>query len=153
MENPYQSPQSVDVVTTESPQPRAESLAALRLVAQRHRLMLISVVAYMGSMPVIFLAGAVADRLPLVAGPLLGLVFFFGPMFFMASAVARLDMALEDSALAVIHWLLALFPCFNLLVLFAVNRKATKILRHAGFRVGLLGADMMQFSAREGNDA
>jgi hypothetical protein len=38
--------------------------------------------------------------------------------------------------------ILALLPCFGLLVLLIINGKATSILRANNIKVGLLGADM-----------
>ncbi|MGD9720623.1 MAG: hypothetical protein AB7O59_16530 [Pirellulales bacterium] len=46
--------------------------------------------------------------------------------------------------------LLALVPCLGLLVLLAVNAKATSILRRNGIKVGFLGANLAQFQAGSG---
>lgn len=42
--------------------------------------------------------------------------------------------------LGILFGLLTLIPCFGLLMLLAINGKATNVLRQNGYRVGLLGA-------------
>lgn len=47
-----------------------------------------------------------------------------------------------STGVAILMGILALLPCFGLLVLLIINGKATSILRANNIKVGLLGADM-----------
>jgi hypothetical protein len=60
--------------------------------------------------------------------------------------VFMLAMKVYSTWLGVLLGILTIVPCINLLVLLAINTKATNILRQNGYKVGLLGADMSQFS-------
>lgn len=44
--------------------------------------------------------------------------------------------------LGILLGLLAMIPCFGLVMLLVINGKATSVLRQNGYRVGLLGAKM-----------
>ena len=46
---------------------------------------------------------------------------------------------------SVILGIFLLVPCLNILILLAINQRATMYLKEHGFKVGLLGADMSQF--------
>ena len=47
-----------------------------------------------------------------------------------------------STALGIVLGILALVPCVGLIVLLAVNGKATSVLRNNGIKVGLLGANL-----------
>jgi hypothetical protein len=59
--------------------------------------------------------------------------------------VVLLAAKVYNPAVAVLLGLFSLFPCLNLLILLAVNGRATWLLRRNGHRVGLLGADLSRF--------
>jgi hypothetical protein len=46
------------------------------------------------------------------------------------------------TGLGILFGILTLIPCVGLLVLLAINAKATTVLKDNGIKVGLLGADM-----------
>jgi hypothetical protein len=58
-----------------------------------------------------------------------------------AICIFRLAMLVYNTGLGIVLGILTLVPILGLLILLAVNGKATRILRAAGIRVGLLGAD------------
>ena len=145
MENPYQSPQSVDVVPS-APPPSGESLARLRTIAQRQRLMLLGVLVYAGTivMPLFSPEHPVMEKV-------LWLAFLMASLL-MATGVASVMVAVDGRLSGVIYWFLVLIPILNLVVLMSADENATGTLQRAGLHFSLLGADMTQFAAREGNE-
>ncbi len=55
-----------------------------------------------------------------------------------------LAMHVYSTGLGVLLGTLALIPCIGLIVLLAINGKATTVLRNNGIKVGLLGANLSQ---------
>jgi hypothetical protein len=60
-------------------------------------------------------------------------------------ATFRLASALYGTTMAIVYGILMFAPCIGLIVLLLLNQEATRRLRNAGFKVGLLGADPKQF--------
>lgn len=59
--------------------------------------------------------------------------------------VFMLAIRVYNVALGVVLGILAQFPCLGLIVLLAINSKATSVLKANGYKVGLLGADLSRF--------
>ncbi len=62
--------------------------------------------------------------------------------------VIFLAMRVFHPAVGILLGILTLVPCLGLVVLVAVNGRATNILTQNGYRVGLMGAKMSQFPRR-----
>jgi hypothetical protein len=60
-------------------------------------------------------------------------------------ATFRLAGTLYTTPMAILYGILMFAPCIGLIVLLLLNQEATRRLRNAGFKVGLLGADPKQF--------
>jgi hypothetical protein len=129
--NPY-SPPKADVADVDS----AAVVDHVRLdrVASGQRLLVISVlISFLGFLP-------------------LGL---FNAIFVIAAAIVGIVGAVRTSGGLGSHWvmrvvysLMMILPLFNLLAMARLSAKATKVLRAAGYKVGLLGASRGQFSYR-----
>jgi len=136
-ENPYQSPLAeASPVSMNLPSDRREELRSIA-VWQKGVLVcilvqLVAILAQYG-----FAAGSwprfIVGVCQLGSG-LEGAIFVVG-----------LATKVYHSVLGVVLGVFALFPCIGLLVLLAVNERATKALQGNGYRVGLLGADLSQF--------
>lgn len=116
--------------------------ADLRKVARAQRQLLYCV----GLMILVQIASALLYSLaspPSVVEPLealvscSGLVLSLIALVFAVQLMAATGMHILVRALLVV---LLFAPCINLLVLLGINHRATKLLRRAGVRVGLLGA-------------
>lgn len=83
--------------------------------------------------------------LPLNLRPIAALLIF-GIGITAMVFVFMLAMTLYSMAAGITLGILAIIPYVGLLPMLIVNGKATKILRHHGIKVGLLGAKMSQIS-------
>lgn len=109
-------------------QPR-DAEPGIERVASAQKLVIYSILTYFAAMAIRALLGPVGMAV-LIAAVVMGLVGSF-----------RLCSSLGYSTLVkVILMVLMLLPLISLLVLLVLNRKATALLRAAGYRVGLLGA-------------
>jgi len=78
-----------------------------------------------------------AGKMPMLS--LIALPLAVGLLVFMIVSVVRLAKALNLSQ--VLYAILMFIPCVSLLVLLSLSGKATGVLRQAGIKVGLMGAD------------
>ena len=131
-ENPYQSPTTESQVIGVLSGQRDD----LRSVAQYQKGILVCILIHLIAV-ICQLTLPAEIRLVLGLGVLLvGLV---GTVF-----VFLLAMKVYGSAVGVLLGILALLPCIGLIVLLAVNGKATRILKQNGIKVGLLGANLSE---------
>jgi hypothetical protein len=145
MANPYQPPADAPVVA-------AGDLSRLLRVAQNQRAIMFCILASMGvagASATLKLAPIVAAIPTLLVG-LVSLAFTFR----LASVVYSKTGAIVCGLLIVVATLSAfvVLPALSqltvLVILFVVNSRATKELKAAGFRVGLLGGDPAEVEAR-----
>ena len=67
-------------------------------------------------------------------------------LIFFIFCMVRVAKSLHYATIAIVLFVIcAFFPCINLITLLFLNSRAVKVLKQAGYRVGLLGADMRQF--------
>ena len=64
-----------------------------------------------------------------------------------AISVFLLAMKTYGVTFGILYGILALVPCFGLIILLIINSKATKTLKDNGIKVGFLGANLSQFDA------
>jgi hypothetical protein len=133
--NPFEAPRAPlgEVVGVKSGR-----LEDLRKVAGYQRAILICILIY-----IVAVIGQFA--IPPAQRPILAVVII-GVGLVATVFVFMLAMKVYSTWLGVLLGILTIVPCINLLVLLAINTKATNILRQNGYKVGLLGADMSQFS-------
>lgn len=131
-ENPYQSPEAETQVVGV----RSGSHEDLRSVAVYQKGILVCILIYI--VAVVFRVALPPELQFLLAAAILvdGII---GTIF-----VVLLAMKVYRTGIGILLGILALVPCFGLLVLLAVNSKATQVLKQNGIRVGLLGADLSQ---------
>lgn len=131
-ENPYQSPSGPSQVVGV----RSGSREDLRSVATSQKGILVCILLYLVSV------GA-----QLVVPPELRLLIALGVLVVGIAAtvfVFMLAIKLYSTGVGVLLGILTLIPCIGLLVLLAVNGKATSILKQNGIKVGLLGANLSE---------
>jgi predicted RNA-binding Zn-ribbon protein involved in translation (DUF1610 family) len=123
-----------------APPPRAfdpHTGVNLLVVAKRQRLLIWYVLALL----IIQILPAFTTNLP--SSPLLdvGIVLFvWGMLILIVIGVVRLHRAMGTSVLmCVIGALMMLIPIVSLIFLLIANRRATRLLRNAGLKVGLMG--------------
>ncbi len=134
IDNPFQSPQVVSVQAE-----AANDRDRLRRIALAQRQVNIAVLLYLSLIPVNLVLGAVgqgANWASLVVLVLGLIVLGLG-----AVSVYKLASIFRGKIVAVIYVLAMLLPLIGLLMLLSISRKATKELRAAGYKVGLLGVD------------
>ena len=68
-------------------------------------------------------------------------IFFMAVAIFGAVSVFRLAKAMSGVGVAIIAMLGMLIPVIGLIILLVINGSATKKLKQAGYKVGLLGAE------------
>ncbi len=131
-ENPYQSPSAQSQVVGV----KSGSREDLRSVAKYQKgiivCILIYVIAMIGQFAIPVEARAILGLGILVAG-LVGTVFVF-----------LLAIKVYNTGVGVLLGILTFVPCIGLIVLLAVNGKATAVLKQNGIKVGLLGANLSQ---------
>ena len=120
--NPYQAPRApVDSPIDES--------ANIRQVMRGQKLVIYSILVNVAAM---LLQGLIGT-----AGLLVGLAALAFSIYAVLRLAGGLGMRLGSKALLTV---LMFLPLINLLTLLVVNGRATRVLRDAGYRVGLLGA-------------
>lgn len=117
--NPYQAPPSLDE--------HFPKLAKHRRLAKAHQWVIGSVL--------LFILSVLMTQI--VWKMLLGLLALF---LSLAGATRLLDTFIHSTLLKSILILGLFIPIFNILILLFLSHKTTKILRQAGYTVGLLGA-------------
>src|SRR5512145_1772037 len=113
------------------------SISGLRDVAKYQRNINLCILATIALITVTMLLGTGG----IDAARSVVVVLYYGVQFTALYYVFMLARALYGTGLAVLLGLLLFAPCVNLLVLLIVNQRATWLLRKAGVKVGLLGAD------------
>ncbi|MBK7400368.1 MAG: hypothetical protein IPJ34_29970 [Myxococcales bacterium] len=130
--DPYQAPTAAS-----APQADASLKARLRPIAVSQRWVNLMVLASLIAFLAIFLLG-IGDPLRLIVFAALGVLS--------AAAVTQLAYRVYESAVAaVLAAIGCLVPYVSLVVMVVVNQSATKMVKAAGYQVGLLGADPKQF--------
>ena len=140
-ENPFDAPDAVE------PAPSAVGVLTgdredLRKVAKYQKGILLCILAYLGAVASIFLMPKVVpfEMLWLVV-PLLGLAIL-GIAVTGAVFVFLLSIKVYGVGLGVFWGVLSLIPPIAIFALFAVNQKATGVLKQNGIKVGFLGANI-----------
>jgi asparagine N-glycosylation enzyme membrane subunit Stt3 len=134
IENPYKSPETVSP-GSDAPKDRDR----LRRIARAQRQVNLAVLLYLAIIPVNLALGAVGGGAPWVS-VVLGL-FVLIILGLGATSVYKLASIFRGNVVAVVYVLGLLVPLLGLLLLLSISGKATKELREAGIKVGLLGAD------------
>jgi hypothetical protein len=132
---------------------RAGDLARLLKIAKAQRGVNLAILLVLVCYGLIFASGVFVPVRPGAGGPaalipLVAVVGLLAVLIFQVINVYRLASALGMGA--PIIWVLGVFflSCIGLLLLLHLSSKATKELRKAGFKVGLLGADPNQIQQR-----
>ena len=131
-DNPYQSPLTQSQVVGV----KSGSREDLKNVALYQKGILVCILVYLIAVFGQFLVPAEIRFLVGLGVLFVGLV---GTVF-----VVLLAMKVYSPVVGVLLGILALVPCIGLIVLLAVNGKATGILKQNGIKVGLLGANLSQ---------
>jgi hypothetical protein len=112
----------------------------LRNVARYQRNINLCILATLALVPLSMAGGSRgADIVALLVG-----LAYFGIQITALAFVFLLARALYGTVLAVLLGLLMFAPCISLLVLLLISQRATSVLRKAGVKVGLLGANPNQ---------
>lgn len=120
-----------------SPSPRQESWPDLKLIARKQKLLIWSVLA--GLLIELPLLGLFAYE-PIIGFPI-GVLY----LAFRLTVAMQLGLAaFQEKIFGVFLAILTLFPCLGLLVLLAINGKATHVLTLHGVKVGFMGADLRE---------
>jgi hypothetical protein len=138
--NPYAPPTELSHA---SPVPGSGiDVARLRAVARSHRLINLAILSNIATFVLVITASSLGDgRMAHVAVSLLGVLFLVvGAVSLFAAA--WLAYALGGIAVAVLCSLLMFVPVLSLFMLVIMSQIATRRLRKAGCKVGLLGADL-----------
>jgi hypothetical protein len=143
-ENPYQSPladlEAVGVLSGKQ--------ADLRAVAVYQKGILVCILVYVFSY-IAGIVGSIVVDIPIQGHQVIMLIMMVGVLGSTIGGlifVFLLALKVYGKTLGIFLGLLSFLPCIGLLVLLAVNGKATSILKQNGHRVGLLGADLSKFS-------
>ena len=138
VDNPYQSPEQDDVVQEAA---QSADIRRLRSIARSQRVICYFVLYYL------IMLGALMAAPPPEAAGLLGIGFLLLAVLALVHVI-MLAFKVAHPAAAVLFVILVFVPLVGLLILLALNNRATKQIRAAGFRVGLLGARDAQFRVR-----
>ncbi len=130
MENPYTPP-----VSAPADLPRSDAdLQRLHGIAVSQRRVMLCVLGYLGLViGSLFFGGS--ESATMVVG-LIGLIIVIAGLV----SVVQLAYRIKSTTAAVIVGVLSLIPLVGLITLLVVNGWASKELKKAGFRIGLLGA-------------
>lgn len=128
MTNPYQPPADP---SSGFPQRSTVDLDGLRTIARHQRHINLAILAQIGLMVV---AGVFGQSL------IISLAYLVVAIATMVAEVLLVK-ALHGVVVAVVCAPLMFVPCLNLLTLLLFNQQATKRIRDAGYKVGLLGAN------------
>jgi len=133
--NPYAPP----AAPIQGPPPLDADREKLRTIARHQRTLNLMILAQFG----LYLAAAATRQ---VDGSELG-VGLVALVIVALSLVATIRLAgvLYGTTMAIIYGVLMFAPCIGLIILLLLNQEATRRLRNAGYKVGLLGADPKQF--------
>ncbi len=113
----------------------------LRQVALYQKAILFCILAYILAIPTQFL-------LPPGLRPFL-LIFVLAVAIAGMVFVFLLALKLYNVGIGVLLGILSLIPLVGLIILLVINGKATSLLQLAGYKVGLLGANLSQFDKAE----
>jgi hypothetical protein len=131
--NPYSPPHT----DTEERPHKPEDRAQLESMANGQKMIIWAIISY-------FLLGALASVLGQAAGPLVGVVVMAGLAAILVLSllgVLRLSRGLGvRMPFRILLTLLIFVPLCNLVMLAVLSGRATRVLRAAGYRVGLFGA-------------
>jgi hypothetical protein len=132
-QNPYQSPESV------SPVPGSNHFQIAKAQKNVLYVLLAQILFNVVAIP------AVVSSPDNVALGVIIQIVGFGLSIAALVVLYLLASKVYNLALGILCAILGLVPCLNLLTLLIVNSKATRTLQAAGFKVGLMGADLSQF--------
>ena len=135
IDNPYKPPESSSI--------QLSGRERLLRIAKAQRQVNFAALLYLLNTPVLMAINAIGNGTPW-APFLFGLIilFVFG---FGAVSVYKLAAIYRGNLVAVVYALGLLVPVLGLLLLLTISGKATKELRAAGIKVGLLGANPNSF--------
>lgn len=138
--NPYSAPHAADATATAAA-PAPAHVEALRAIAAAQRELTMVILGYLGLIALQVVQAIVPDLpLGLLTLPI-GLTVLIAGMIFTVKLARRL----HGPGAALLCAVGLLIPIVGLFVLVALSGEATKRLRAAGYRVGLLGAAPDQF--------
>jgi len=132
-ENPYQAPEFAAEITGLV----NNTTSDLRSVAFSQKGIMVCILLYFVAFGIMMVTPAPMRfflSLGVLIDGLIGMIF-----------VLLLATRVYGTAVGIVLGVLTLVPCLGLLVLLAINDRATKLLKKNGKRVGLLGADLAQF--------
>ena len=135
-DNPYTPP----VLTSfGSEMPESQAKERLRRIAIAQRQVNVAVLLYLALLPLSFGLGTVAGGAPW-GGLALG-IYALVVVGLGIVSVYKLAAIFRGSVVAILYVIGLLVPLLGLLLLLSISGKATKELRAAGIKVGLLGAN------------
>ncbi|MBK8259333.1 MAG: hypothetical protein IPK82_42600 [Polyangiaceae bacterium] len=139
--NPYQPPSPFQNQPYQMPN---EHVERLKRIAFDQRMINFVVLAYLG-------VGGMNTSMAAETGQeaaLMRIIIGFVALFVIIAGVVfavRMASALHGTVIAVLCAVSLIIPCVGLIVLLVLNSQATRVLRNAGLKVGLLGVDSSQF--------
>ncbi len=133
-ENPYAPPRLTGGAAVGIRSGRVEDLRSLA-VAQKAVITCIA----------LYLAGIIANAFIPLEYRLYFLIGFAILGLTAMISVVLLAMKVYSPVTGIIYGLGTIIPCFGLIILFVINRKATQTLEQNGHHVGFFGADLSKF--------
>ncbi len=116
---------------------------SIRIIAMRQRTIMYCILAYIASIGVYI--GVIAQRNGvLVVG--IAALCLLAVLVTIIVCVFRLALVIYSTGIAILLGVLLIIPYIGMVILLIMNSRATKILRANGISVGLMGANMKQFS-------
>lgn len=129
-QNPYEAPGA----PIQPGQPPFDPSVDIENVAKGQKLVIYAILLQMLTYTLPFF---LSDESVLIVAGLVGLV----ALAISLTGVYKMSSGLGASmGMRILYLLLMFIPCANLITLLALNQQATKKLREAGYKVGLLGA-------------
>lgn len=111
-----------------------EDMTKILVIARRQKALLMGFLAY------ILVAGLSSSASPGLQ-PLIPMVMLLIALAIVI-LISRLTLCLYSLPVAIMIIILSFIPLINLLILLMVNSRANKTIKNAGFRVGLIGANI-----------
>lgn len=133
--NPYAAPSAIDPNQIMLPDEAVRLLG----IAKAQRGLMLCILGYLVSLLLLFAVGQMESELIFLPGVLL-LASSLGGLVFLIMLAYRL----WGVVLAIVVGLCFLIPLVGLLLMFLVSGQASRLLKKAGFKIGLLGADIGQ---------
>lgn len=133
--NPYTPPSSQSI----SQGPSIADLNHLLGIAKAQRGLMLGILGYLASIVLVFVLGMNSEGSAAIPGLLMLISGLFALVFLIV-----LTYRMSGVIFAIIIGICSLIPFVGILVMLVISGRASKKLKQAGFKIGLLGADITQ---------